>query len=399
MLEIIIPVIGGILVGIVTGLVPGIHINLIATIVLVNSTLLLSYFSLQEVIIFLLVMGIIHSFIDFIPSILFGVPTNDTILSVLPGHRLVLEGRGYEAIFLSSLGSLFGMVMSIFVIVVLFFYLENLYKFFFVYIPYFLIFVLFFMVFLEPRFNKKFWSFIIILFSGGLGMMALNSYHLNESLLVLFSGIFGISSLLFSLNDTSSIPKQDFRRDTKVTLSLLKPLSLASICATLCSISPGLGSAQAATMASLFMRSISAEIFIVVLSSINTMNFTISILSLYLIDKARNGVVVVISQLHSISFEEVLLYIIIMFVCAIIGFFLTLFVGKQSIYFFNYCDVRKISIGIIVFIILLVFFITSWIGLLYLLLSTCIGLLTLELEVRRIHLMSVLLLPIILVLI
>ncbi|MEC8220467.1 MAG: hypothetical protein VX028_00230 [Nanoarchaeota archaeon] len=41
---------------------------------------------------------------------------------------------------------------------------------------------------------------------------------------------------------------------------------------------------------------------------------------------------------------------------------------------------------------------TPWIGLLYLLLSTSIGLLALELEVKRIHLMSVLLIPVILVL-
>lgn len=398
MIEILLPILLGIFAGIITGLVPGIHINLVATLALVHSFFVLEYVSLQELIIFLLVMGIIHSFIDFIPSILFGVPSSDTALSVLPGHRLVLEGRGYEAIFLSSLGSLLGMLFSVVIIITLFSYLKSIYSMSFAYIPYVLFFVMVLMISLEPTSTKKFWALIIVLFSGSLGMIALNSYHLQESLLVLFSGLFGISSLLFSLKDSSSIPKQHFKKETTCSWNLIKPLFTAGVCSSICSIAPGLGSAQAATIASLFMRTLSAEIFIVILSSINTINFALSILSLYVLEKARNGVVVVISQLHSITVAEMILYVIIMLLCSIVGFFITILLGKQCIYFFNYCNVKKISIGIIIFIIGLVFFMTSWIGLLYLLLSTSIGLLALELEVKRIHLMSVLLVPVILVL-
>ena len=140
------------------------------------------------------------------------------------------------------------------------------------------------------------------------------------------------------------------------------------------------------------------KVFIIILSSINTINFALSILSLYVIDKARNGVIVVISQLHSISFREMIIFLSIMTFCAVYGFFITLYLGKKCISLFNFVSVQKISIGIIVFIIILVGYFSSWLGLLYLLLSTCIGLLALELEVKRIHLMSVLLLPVILVL-
>ncbi len=59
-----------------------------------------------------LVIGnaITHTFLDFIPSVFLGAPDDDTALSVLPGHRMVLAGRGYEAVKCSVIGS-FGAVL------------------------------------------------------------------------------------------------------------------------------------------------------------------------------------------------------------------------------------------------------------------------------------------------
>ncbi len=65
-----------------------------------------------SIIITALIIGclITHTFLDIIPSVFLGAPDEDTALSVLPGHRLMLMGRGYEAIKCSALGS-FGSVL------------------------------------------------------------------------------------------------------------------------------------------------------------------------------------------------------------------------------------------------------------------------------------------------
>ena len=43
---------------------------------------------------------------DFIPSIFLGAPDEDSLLSILPGHKLLLRGRGYFAIIFTLYGSL-----------------------------------------------------------------------------------------------------------------------------------------------------------------------------------------------------------------------------------------------------------------------------------------------------
>ena len=109
--------------GIITGLIPGVHVNNVALMVLALQATLLTFaltfvgawdpstFELA-IIISALIIGclVTHTFLDIIPSVFLGAPDADTALSVLPGHKLMLAGRGYEAIKCSALGS-FGSVL------------------------------------------------------------------------------------------------------------------------------------------------------------------------------------------------------------------------------------------------------------------------------------------------
>lgn len=51
-------------------------------------------------------MSIAHALLENIPSMLLGVPEEGTAVSILPGHRMVLEGRSKEAIRIVSIGGL-----------------------------------------------------------------------------------------------------------------------------------------------------------------------------------------------------------------------------------------------------------------------------------------------------
>ena len=99
----LIPLLIGILSGTLTGLIPGLHINLVAIITL--SLAITKTLSQTTLLIFIVSMAITHTFIDFIPSIFLGAPSEDTALSALPGHELLLKGQGHNAMKLTLIGS------------------------------------------------------------------------------------------------------------------------------------------------------------------------------------------------------------------------------------------------------------------------------------------------------
>ncbi len=130
LLAIIVFTLLGCVAGIVTGLIPGIHVNNVAALTLASQSLLLSLAmsafgwaqpSASQLIIIVcsLVIGnaISHTFMDFIPSVFLGAPDSETALTLLPGHRMMLAGRGYEAVKCSVIGS-FGAVIGALVLLV-----------------------------------------------------------------------------------------------------------------------------------------------------------------------------------------------------------------------------------------------------------------------------------------
>jgi len=88
----------GVLAGIITGITPGLHINLVAVVLLSSSAFLLRFFPPVVLAAFIIAMSITHTFTDFIASIYLGAPDDDTALSVLPGHVLLLQGKGRHAL-------------------------------------------------------------------------------------------------------------------------------------------------------------------------------------------------------------------------------------------------------------------------------------------------------------
>ena len=102
--------------GLFTGLVPGIHVNTLA------SVLLIAYGTIAgtlagivpdddiPIAICSLIMSasVVHSFVDFVPSVYIGAPDSEDALSILPGHRMLLNGEGMKAVRAAAIGSLIG---------------------------------------------------------------------------------------------------------------------------------------------------------------------------------------------------------------------------------------------------------------------------------------------------
>ena len=95
--------VGGVALGTASGLVPGLHAN--------NFALLLAAFAASIpadpllIGVAMLTAGVVHTFLDIVPALALGVPDAAMAIAALPGHRLVLAGRGREALRLSAVGS------------------------------------------------------------------------------------------------------------------------------------------------------------------------------------------------------------------------------------------------------------------------------------------------------
>lgn len=263
----------GIFAGIFTGLTPGIHINLVSLIVVSSSAYLTGFFSLPSLGIFIISMAITHTFLDALPAIFLGAPESETALSVLPGHKMLLKGRGYEAVKLTIVGSLMSLIAALLLFPLFMLLVPYLYEKIQVYIGYFLILIMAYMILIERGMDKKSWSFIVFMMSGILGLIVLTMPNLKQPLFPLLSGLFGVSMLLVSLMQKAKIPKQAITESIKVSKKeSIKAVGAATLTGSFVSFFPGLGPAQAAVIGSQIVGSLENYAFLILVGGINTVN-------------------------------------------------------------------------------------------------------------------------------
>src|SRR3989344_670724 len=392
LIETILALLTGIFAGTITGLIPGIHINLVGALLVSLSISSLSFINPIYLVVFISAMAITHTFIDFIPSIFLGCPDTETVLSVLPGHEMLRNGKGYEAILLTSYGSLAAVFILLFITFPLIFIILKVYDFLRILIPYILIFIFGFMIFIE---RKKFSTFSVLLITGFLGWSVLNfpENYLKQPLLPLLTGLFGSSMLVLSIKNKPIIPKQKI---TKPKTNIKKPIIASLIASPLCGFLPGLGSGQAAIIGNTISKT-DRKGFLVLLGATNTLVMGFSFIVLYTISKTRTGAAAAIKDLIGILETNVLILIIfIVFISGIISFFL---IKKLAEFFskkINKINYSLLSFIILIILIIVVFLISGFFGLIVLIVSTLTGIYCISLGVKRTNMMGCLLIPTIL---
>lgn len=103
-------------IGTFTGAIPGIHVNTAAAVLAaaypaaagIVQVLTGPEHAPAVVACCIFAASTVHSFVDFVPSVFIGAPDTDDVLSVLPGHRLLMEGRGMAAVRAAAVGSAVG---------------------------------------------------------------------------------------------------------------------------------------------------------------------------------------------------------------------------------------------------------------------------------------------------
>src|SRR3989344_1270370 len=383
----------GLLAGTITGLFPGIHVNLVAVFLLSLTPKLLNYTSPLSLAIFIVVISITHSFLDFIPSIFLGAPDEESFLSILPGHELLKEGKGYEAVVLTLYGSLVALIIIIIFIPVFIYILPSIQDAISSIIPFILIFISFFLIFREENFLS---SIIIFLLAGFLGIITFN-LPVKEPLLPLLTGLFGSSALIISLkNKSQKIQKQIILPLKKIKLEkkqILKSSLVASLTAPICSFLPGIGSGHAATIASEITKQ-DRRSFLFLLGIINTIVIALSFIAVYSINKTRSGAAVAVKEiLKSISSKDLTAIIMAIIISGILSFILGIKMAKIAAASINKINYRTLSIITLSILFIINFIFTNLIGILILLTATSLGIFTILSNSRRINLMAALLLP------
>ncbi len=392
-LLILIAILAGIAAGIVTGLTPGVHINLVSVLVVALAPALLEHFPLLGLACFIISMSVTHTFLDTIPSIFLGAPDDATALGVLPGHRYLLKGWGLMAVKLSVIGSLVAVVLSVaffpfFVLVI-----GLVYPFFQAVMGWLLLAIILYMVL---RDRLRWWAALVFLLSGALGLIVLNIPGLKNPLFPLLSGLFGVATLLFSLNETNRMPAQVLSPEVKVkTRVAARALFAGQVSGFLTAMLPGVGPSMAAVLSLQVFKDLGDHGYMLLQGSINTVNFVLSLAALLVLDKARNGSIIAVQQLLTgITLGHILVFLAVTVLAAGFALILTLWFARIFCRLVSLVNYRALVLGIILFIVLLTPFLSGWIGLLILATSTAVGLIPAAVKTARVHAMGCLLLPV-----
>jgi putative membrane protein len=420
----IIAIFFGFLLGIISGLTPGIHVNNFALILVALSPLFLELgFAPFYIAVIILANSVTQTFLDIIPSIFLGAPEADTALAVLPGHALLMEGRGAEAVRLSAIGSAGAVVAALLMAVPLGFFFMNIYGTIEAYIGWILVLIVVVMIATEngevvegqgSLVHLKFKGYAVMLFiiSGLLGMFAFDNtdkmsplitFGEPSILLPLLSGLFGASMLVLSLMTRSEIPPQQKAcRFVLPRKRIVRGMLTGSAAGSFVAWLPGVSSAVGTIIARLLVReekdADSSKEFMISLSGANTANAIFSLVALFVIQRARSGAMVAIDGLINVNEWElstIIILLIVIIYISIISYYTTIYLGDRIAGFLSKINYSKLCAAVLAGLTLMVIMFTGWFGLVVFLISTQVGMIASFAKIRKTHAMGVILLPVI----
>ncbi len=392
MLLILFSLIIGIIFGVVAGLLPGLHPNNTIPIILGMSFL----FGPLPTAIILVSSGVINSFINFIPSILLGAPEESTVLGVLPGHKLLLEGRGFEAVKLCVIGSLGGVLFAILTLPMFVLFIPSLYELIRHHVHWLLIAVIGYLI-LEEKGKNKLLALGVFILSGILGLIVLNNFG-DFALFPLLTGLFGMPMILISMFQKTKLPdKFTFDEEKIERKGLLSCIGVGSLAGIIAGLLPGLGATQSTILTQqAFRKERSGREFLMSIGAITTCDIVYSILALWLIHNPRSGIAIGVSKLLEVGFQETLIFVAIILISAAISTILTLKMTKISLKFLKKVNYQKLCLYTSIFLFVLTVVFSGLIGILILIVSIAVGLIPNYLNIRRTYGMGCLIVPCIL---
>ena len=372
----------GIVLGILSGLLPGLHSN---TIIAIISNLGFSNDQLAFIIIALMPA---HILVSYIPSIFFGIPDQNTVVSILPGQRLVLKGKGLLALKVVLLSSLIAILLSIAFFYFSLNFFEAVYSFLRDYVKYIVLVLA--VLFISKSKNVPF-AIAIFIIAGLLGYSSFN-LKMNDPFLPLFSGMFAMAAF-FNYSKTT-LPKQ---KDITINdFGFIKYSFLGVILGIFSDILPGISSAsQVAILLTIFMNLETVE-YLAAISSITVSQAIFTLATSAAIGKSRMGTTAMLANVFDIKNNLFLLVVAFLISAAVVSAIVYLI--RKRVGNLAGIDFSKFNLLLAIYLVAIVFILDGFVGLAILTLASLLGYATIKLDIERTNLMGAIIIPTLLLL-
>ena len=406
----------GVGLGTVTGLIPGLHVNSVAfALVGVAPELDGPPTTIAAAV---LAAGVVHTFLSIVPGLVLGVPEAATAPGVLPGHRLVLAGRGREAIRLSALGSGVGLVGSIAVAIPLSRVVAAGRGWLLAALPLILAGIAGLLLLAEPTRRAKLGGVICLAVATGLGLVTLDlpasgplSPDGTASMLApIFGGLFGAPILLDAVDARGAIPPQEGSKIGLSRLGVVRAALSGVGGGTLVGYLPGVSAGVAAVLAlggaggSGPAGRGSDRAYVVATSGADTATAVFAVASLAVLGAPRSGVTVAIAEIGggngsaaggaSIPGIGLIGMLLVITLGASLGLVLLVTVGDRYLSVVRRLPRRPLVLCVLGLLAALAIGFAGLLGGAVFCLSAVVGLLPPRVGARRVHLMGVLLGPV-----
>ncbi|MFW6320272.1 MAG: tripartite tricarboxylate transporter permease [Halohasta sp.] len=386
--------VGGVALGTASGLVPGLHAN--------NFALLLAAFAASIpadplfVGVAMLTAGVVHTFLDIVPMLSLGVPDAAMAISALPGHRLVIEGRGREALRLSAIGSGLAVAVALPLAVPITWLMTHAYPVVQANLWIVLGAVVCLLVVTESSTEAMVGGLIAFGLAATLGWLTLDvtpeaPLGAGSMLTPLLTGLFGAPILLDAMGG-GGVPPQADAKLTMARRDLGLTAGAGSIAGAIVGYLPGISAAIASVLALPAVPNRDSDRgFIVATSGANTANTVFALFALVALGTPRTGVMVAVDETGVPLDVPVLLAAVV--VGAACGSLLVVAVGDRYLRTVGRANYTVVSLVVLAFLCVLAFGFTGAFGVLVFAASTVVGLVPPRFGARRVHLMGVLIGP------
>jgi putative membrane protein len=399
----------GVLCGAFTGLVPGIHTNTLAAILLAFAPEAGTWG-----VTVLLAAAAAHTFLSVLPTTYVGVP-DDAGLSVLPAHRLLLEGRGPEAVRVAADATMAGTLVAVLLVLPFKWLtaepggaLELLSD----TLPWVLVATTLFLLAQEghkgPRAMAA--AALCTLVAGALGLVAVQMRLTAwvplpaTPLLPLLSGLFGAAGLVHSLRGSRPAPPQD-ATPKPLPRSLRRGVALASwrgVAAAAWTVAtPGLTAAAGASVALATTRQRDPRVALACMNAVGAAHQVFAVALLWLALRTRTGTTIALHGLLDVQAWDsgrpptgLLDALLTLLAAACLAYAFTLAAQQWAARRLAHFDSRKLSLAALAVLVALVALLGGWLGLVLLVASGTVGLLPIAFGVRRVHLAAALIAPV-----
>ncbi len=405
-------VLAGAALGSVSGLIPGLHAN--------NFALLLAGIAVSVpgppllVGVGMLAAGVVHTFVNAVPAMALGVPDAEMAVTALPGHRMVLEGRGYEAIRLSALGSILAVILAVPLAIPVTMAVTAVYPTIRSNLSLLLALVVLGLLASEYTWWRRLGGLLSFGLATALGLLTLDispeaPLEAGGMLAPLFAGLFGAPVLLDAIRGGSVPPQAGC--GLRISRPVLVMTALGgAIAGAVVGYIPGISAAIAAVAVLLFIpedgtndgvgtdrgyvRGGSDRSYIVATSGVDTANTIFALFALAAIGQPRTGVMVAFENVNAPLDLPVLLVGVIL--AGVVGYALVLVLGDAYLRLIGRLTYWKISVSVLSLLCLLSYLFTGPIGIAVFVVASVVGLVPIRFRARRVHLMGVLIGPLIL---